>query len=208
MKRKNVLKKILKFSTFISLVLFFINLGTNFLNDFYDAYLSRDPSLIDIIESPIESSIVLRSKCDCLRDHRLDIKKDKHFYYLSLIVENKYARRISRIVTRDEFEAYNITCNIFDTLRRGKHQKVIALTQVSLDDILYFAQQAKSYYPDWIVRVYYSDEMKLSNRCYLQCLKDDKENGEIYDNVDFCRYESKYFNAFKYIAIADSFVSL
>ena len=210
MKRKNVfLKKKLKLSVYIFLIIFFfIYLTTNFLNDFFDEYLSNDLTFNEIIESPIETSVVLRSKCECLKEYRVDIRKDKHFYYSSVILENKYASRISRIVSRNEFETYNITCNIFDTLRRGKHQKIIVLTQVSLESILYFAKQAKLHYPDWIVRVYYSDEIKLSNRCFLQCLKnDDDENEQIFDNVDFCHYESKYINTFRYIAVADSFVS-
>lgn len=119
---------------------------------------------------------------------------------------------------------YNVTCDLYNVLRRGMKQKIIGLSLYGTNEKYYrflkaFAIQAKSYYADWIIRVHHDSTIKESIKCELECYRD--ERGILFDNIDFCNinkipyglsnnktWSSNYTHAMKWrwLPIGDSFV--
>lgn len=202
--RKKLNKKIQNL-TIIFLIILFLYLNTNFITDYYDLYFNHELTLSELVQKKTETT--LSSACYCKQEERLTITKDDQFYNTSLKFNEKYASQFSKSVSRNIFEANYFSCNVYNSLRRGKHQKIIALTQFKLKQISIFMKKAKEIYPDWIVRVYYDETntIKLSDRCYLECLKD-VESGLYYDNIDFCSFRSKNKKSIRFLPILDNYV--
>lgn len=85
-----------------------------------------------------------------------------------------------------------LTCDVYNSLKRGPGQKVISIVYSADRDVNLrgLVESAKQYYPDWIIRMYYSrDQLNASSTCARQCLRDNV-NGKLYDNLDLCDVDS------------------
>lgn len=119
-----------------------------------------------------------------------------------------------------------LTCDLSNSLRRGKNQKVISYALYGKEDrylrlLPNVSRQIKQYYPGWVMRVYHDSSIPLKTKCELECLKDSK--GDYIDNVDFCNIESipmkgdvnKFWNGsfihammWRWLPIGDSYVDV
>jgi hypothetical protein len=81
------------------------------------------------------------------------------------------------------------TCNLYDSLRRGKSQKILSYSlygkkRFFYDKLKVLTRQIKKLYPGWTMRVYYDDTIDKSIICEIECQTD--EDGSYIDNADFC----------------------
>lgn len=143
----------------------------------YIMHLTRKNS---IIYENLTLITELTSNCLCRSEQVSLIESNEHF---EVIVSNN---KSYRLVKKD----LNLgTCNLYNTLRRGPHQKVIGYSLYGKNPRYYnelkkIVKQAKKQYPDWIIRINHDDSINSSVICELECLKND--NNEYFDNVDFC----------------------
>lgn len=141
----------------------------------------------------------LDSKCLCRKEYvevnrirttTTNAKSAEYYYDVSIRdLDGTYAVKYN--LTRSQLETSKLTCDLYNTLRRGPNQHVISLTLFGattrryLYNLKTLARLAKKYYPGWVIRVYHDKNSASANRrCEYQCLRDDK--GVIYDNIDFC----------------------
>jgi hypothetical protein len=122
----------------------------------------------------------LQSMCSCKNDS---------------IILTKYLDRYYVKLKKDSYELndnFNITCDLYNVLKRGKSQKVLAYSLYGRNEFYYkkltdIVKIAKHVYPNWIIRIYYDNSINKSIICDIECMKN--ENELFYDNVDFCNIE-------------------
>ena len=81
------------------------------------------------------------------------------------------------------------TCNLFNSLKRGKNLKIISFSLYGNKSfysrrLANLSKTIKSMYPGWIMRVYHDDTIDPKIKCEIECLKDETNN--LIDNTDFC----------------------
>jgi hypothetical protein len=95
-------------------------------------------------------------------------------------------------LTKEEYRKSILTCDTYNVLRRGKHQKVIGYSLYGKNKFYYdklkdLTKQISQLYPGWTMRVYYDDSIDQSIICEIECARKSEEpNAELIDNVDFC----------------------
>jgi hypothetical protein len=137
----------------------------------------------------INSGVDYKSECECRNDQAVNIKMlriNRQSYY-SVSVKNQL--KMSYNISKHQFESTILTCNMYNSLRRGPHTKVLSLSLYGKNRFFYdlireLAVLAKRYYPDWIVRINHDNSIDKRVKCETECLKD--EQNEYLDNVDFC----------------------
>lgn len=163
------------------------------------------------------SSSYVMSNCSCSKRPLIaivpDWKSSRLFNVYELIDNNDYAQvdldsirmRLLYQLTEDEYANVQLMCNIYSSLRRGKHQKVISYSLFGKKAAYYhkltnLTRQVRELFPGWIMRIYYDDTIDSSIICDLECETD--ENGELLDIFDFCHahaidrnLQEKHFNA-------------
>ena len=128
-----------------------------------------------------------------------------------------------------DFDNSNLTCGIFNSLRRGPRQKVIAYSLYGNNQFYYnklfnLTQIIADKYPGWIMRVYYDDKT-VDPRiiCKIECAKRQRGEraGEYLDNADFCNinkiptglrgsWSASYMHGmmWRWLPIGDAFVDV
>lgn len=129
------------------------------------------------------------SECDCRRTEKLTISKIES--------GNKYKVHSTQIGKPDYFvteeELNKLKCDPFNSLRRGRNQKVIGVSLYGNKEMYYallkpLAISTKKLYPGWVLRVHHDSSFKRASKCELECLVDEAL-GLPMDNVDFCDIE-------------------
>jgi hypothetical protein len=140
-----------------------------------------------------EDTLFFESNCNCQQNVKIALYKyATHFSVLSI---NEHSYTINHLydMTHDEFYNLNLTCNMYDELRRGKFQKVFTYSLFGqkrryYKKLISISQQIKRFFPAWSIRIYHDNQIKQSIICKLKCAKDKYSNG-LLDNVDFCNVE-------------------
>lgn len=122
------------------------------------------------------------------------------------------------LLSRNEYESSNFTCDLYPIFRRGKLQKVLSLTLFGNNNRYFkkigrIIKQAKRFYPDWFIRIYTDESLNRSIKCMYECSPD--------DNVDFCNVRKLPLNRerfldasfiiptmWRFLPIGDSFVKI
>lgn len=129
-----------------------------------------------------------KSHCPCREETIRLVKFDDESYTVTKILENYES--VMYTVSIKEFEKSTFTCDMFNTLRRGKGQKVHSYSLFGERKGFYYdkfvnnSKNLHSLYPGWLMRVSHDDTIDKSVICDVECAKDD--NGNYLDNVDFC----------------------
>ena len=133
----------------------------------------------------------LKSKCNCKFKQQINVIKNN--------VENNYEiwlnkEKLLYNLTNLEYDSLNVTCDLYNVLRRGKNQKVISYSLYGKSDRYYrflhpLIMTIKRYYPTWLMRVYYDDSIDLNKICEIECAIE-KKTGLMLDNADFCNSNS------------------
>ena len=127
----------------------------------------------------------LKSECECRRNEKITLKQTDS--YTEIDIQNT---DVNYDVENDYLE--NITCDLYNVLRRGKKQKVIGFSLYGKNKLYYrflndISKRVQQMYPGWIIRVHHDSSIEQETKCELECLRDVK--GNFIDNVDFCNVE-------------------
>lgn len=139
----------------------------------------------------------LKPYCSCSDNNefivvqkKIDSSKSKDSFYVlaSLIqLDNKsYQNNTKRLLLEESFEELKlekVTCDLYNVLKRGKNQRVIAFSLYGTNRIYYerlelLLQQIRLKYKSYTARIYYDKTVNKTLRCYLEC--------KYRDFVDFC----------------------
>jgi hypothetical protein len=160
--------------------------------------------------------LIIESECSCKQNERIQIIKEQEKNTYQVYINNQFKYSIN-----NNNENLNLTCNLYNSLRRGKNQKVIAYSLYGQNQ-LYFrylkniTKMIKHLYPDWIIRIYHDNTILANIKCELECLQD--------DIIDFCNIEKLPMSLidsnlswstiyihkmiWRFLPIGDSFVSI
>lgn len=169
-------------------------------------YLQRPQSRFKYGRNFGKSFLTLNGTCECQRS-TVYVQKIQLKYTVTvknthgpLMITNNYT------VDEQTFESSIFTCNLFDSLRRGPHAKIISYSLYGKQNAYYemireLTLVAKRRYPDWVVRIYHDSSIDKSIICDLTCLKDStvingsvNEDAVYLDNIDFCLVEKLPFD--------------
>lgn len=152
-----------------------------------------------LFSDPIETVAYLFPKCNCVNSHRLRVRNlkqlDGHSRYIVEYIQNGWNETFSTTLvlnlTSDEIVNHTITCDLFNELRRGKHQKVIAYSlygqnMIYYNNLAHILRLARQVYTQFFVRIYHDETLNQTMRCHLEC--------EYSDVVDFCDIERLALN--------------
>ncbi len=103
-------------------------------------------------------TIYLKSKCDCRKQLLIRIDKNNVTSIHSETSNQNWTHLYD--IKNSEKANLNFTCNLYNSLRRGRSQKVIGFSLYNKNEIYYnklkeISLQLKRFYPDWIMRSFY-----------------------------------------------------
>jgi len=129
---------------------------------------------------------VLESECECKYNKKIYIYSRFQEYLFQVYMNNEFQYFLN------DLNIKNLSCDIYNSLYRGKNQKIIAYSLYGQNKIYYenlknLSNLIKKFYPGWIMRVYYDDTIIQGFRCEIECQKD--ENNNLIDVVDFCHVD-------------------
>jgi hypothetical protein len=129
---------------------------------------------------------ILKSECNCKNNPNIYIfkQKEQDNYLIKLTHMNQTLRKY--VITNDEFNNLNKTCNSYSILKRGLSQKVIGFSlygkkRLYYDKLASITSEVKHFYPGWLIRIYFDSTIDRSIICEIEC----NEN----NNADFCYVE-------------------
>lgn len=147
----------------------------------------------------------LRSKCKCRQDELVYLTHQESEKTYRVDVGNK---RISRTeepykflkqytISSKEFQKATLTCDLYNSLRRGPNQRVISYSLYGTDLKYYkylkdLVMIVRKRYPNWIIRVHHDSSILHDFICEMECLTylDESLNSHRYvDIIDFCDIE-------------------
>jgi len=176
----------------------------------------------------IRNKILLRSEsnCECNNDKKIYIIRQNNSF--QILFEKGQTKQMESIETYDisKLNEMNLTCNLYNVLRRGKNQKVIGYSLYGKNEKYYInlkniTQQVKKLYPGWTIRIYHDNSIKKSIICEIECLKE--PDNSLTDIVDFChinklpqsffgnkKWSASYIHsmAWRWLPLGDSFVNV
>jgi hypothetical protein len=146
-------------------------------------------------------NLILESECSCKKHEKIHVNIKDNYYHVYVNNKFKYSFNVNNT---------NLTCNLYNSLRRGMNQKIIAYSLYGQNRLYYqhltnITKLIKTLYPGWIIRIYHDNTIK----CEIQCELND-------DIVDFCNVEklpNKTVNyihkmMWRWLPIGDSFVDV
>jgi len=178
--------------TFSTTIMLFVvqnktkNLRQKFEKRYMSSFLTDNTNANSTINEP--DAVYFTNDCDCKKDTKVAIIKKEKFSSVYLEKQNEEIKHLYDL-TNAEIEKSILTCDFFNTLRRGKSQKIISYSLYNKKRFFYdklkeITKQLKILYPNWTMRVYYDKTIDKSIICEIECQKDD--NGILLDNADFC----------------------
>lgn len=134
---------------------------------------------------------IIRPHCKCLNEHIVLKKyidsKGISFIQVDLVKFNTLGKQSSRNklngLSVDEFQNLTATCDLYNVLKRGKHQKVLSYSiygskSIYFDIIEENLNRIRTFYPGFTARFYYDHTLNKTMRCHFECTYPDL--------VDFC----------------------
>ena len=152
--------------------------------------------------------LVFESKCECKKEEKIHLQKPNDKFYTVSLKTNKPTKPIKYQINATEFENSILTCDMYNSLKRGKHLSVISISLFSgVSDakkiytiLKKISFQAKNLFPNWIIRIYHDSSIEKSLICDIECLKYQNKKTKKYgylDNVDFCNVERLPYDLLK-----------
>ena len=208
--------KIVFFLCLIFLICFYEKLSIkNYSFKIIQSLKVNNSDLVELIQIKSESD------CECKKDEFVKVMHNENNSNFQIIYENKHSNG-SKSKVNYEIKSLNhlqFTCNLFDSLRRGKDQKVLSYSlygnnPLYFDNLRNLTKLIKKMYPTWTIRIYHDDTIKKSIKCNIECQED--------DIVDFCNinklkktafseksWSASYMHkmAWRWLPIGDSFVN-
>jgi hypothetical protein len=178
------------FLLIIALVIYAILFASS--DFYYSPSLFLKNSFENIFLQPLEKSFYFESQCKCKKDDQIVLHKYNSYYTVNSFNRTQNSTKFLYKITNDEFQQLNLTCGIYNSLRRGKSQKVLAFALYGNNTFFYdklkvIARQVRELYSDWSIRVYHDNSIKKSIICEIDCAID---KNRTLDNADFCNIEN------------------
>lgn len=164
----------------------------------YSFIFGKNTSLFSSSSSSF--SLVVKPSCNCSQSetqHILIEKTDQNpDYVISIIHEstasgdhNKKIKTILFNLTSHQLEQFNFTCDLYNVLRRGLGQHILAYSLYGIKprysrNLAQIAQLVRLKYAGFTIRVYYDSTIDPSVRCQLEC--------KYADVMDFCNMNKFY----------------
>ena len=153
-----------------------------------------DKDIEELINN-FKSDFEFRSECECKKDEKIYVQIEESDVIVFLNEVELYR------INKTDFFNMNFTCDLYHVFRRGLNQKVIGYTIFGTNprysrQVKKIVGLAKSFYPDWNLRIYYDHTINMSIICEIECLK---ENESYLNNADFCNVETLSFKFHDYI---------
>jgi hypothetical protein len=199
LKPRRIFLYAILFATFIIFLKFFNIIHLVFYSLFFiekDFHIKRENRRFDA------NIVKFKSQCECRKGETIYLlKKDQNYFVKSMLNSNKI-NKINTTTTlyqisQDRLQSSILTCDWYNSLRRGPNLKVISYSLYGRNRFYYnfirdLVKIVKKYYPGWIVRIHYDSSIDESIICEIECLKHLNEVTQIeeyLDNTDFCNIE-------------------
>jgi hypothetical protein len=187
----------------------------------YYCYNSKS-KLIQIEESEI---FTFKSECSCRKNEEIHLE-NKAYEYKSFKISNTLSSKKNYEISVKNFKQFQFTCDYYNSFRRGQGIRTISFSLYGnssrySERIYHIIKKVKQDFSDWIIRIYHDNSIDPSTKCKYECLVN--ENGDVYDNIDFCNIESipvknslvktsnfSYVHgmAWRWLPIGDSFIDI
>ena len=148
----------------------------------YQYNLKASPSILSNQIKPIKYSKEFSSECQCRQNQNIKLSQtDRNSSLYTVHTSDKtYTFSLNDSV---------LTCDWYNSLRRGKQLRVLSFSLYNRDERYYklvikIVRQVKRMYPGWIMRVYHDNTINEAFKCQMECLRDEAD--ELLDNCDFC----------------------
>jgi hypothetical protein len=178
-------------------------------------------------ESALYSQKNFDSECPCKQNESIRLENFDCKHFGVYLIKNQVNKTHLYNILKSEFEQLRFTCNMFSSLRRGKHLKVVSYSLFGKEPLFYhklrdLAKQIKRFYPNWLMRIYHDSSINRSVICDIECATDDNTL-VIMDNSDFCDLTNVHIEfegskmslvefvlprMWRFLAIGDSFVDI
>ena len=117
------------------------------------------------------------------------VEEYNNYYNIKIVNNNETFVKLTYNMSKEDHDRVN--CDLYNTLRRGKNQKVIGYSLYGKERryynlVLDNVELAEKRYPSWIVRIYYNESVLPNISCLVECHQNRKKNNSYYDNADFC----------------------
>lgn len=137
----------------------------------------------------MKKSFILKHSCDCpvFKNEFIHVQMIETDSFNSTLQKRIFINMLHLAETKSTFtsvslfdlpiEDFNkeiLTCDVYNILKRGKHQKVIAYSLYGNDsryfqNIEQLVELVKEKYKNYTVRIYYDDSVNNTLRCELEC---------------------------------------
>ena len=153
-----------------------------------DHYLLNEITTIEINDNKNRYYKIMKSKCKCKNNPNIYISNKDEYNYLIEFISNENNQKLGEyVISKNDYENLNKTCDSYSILKRGLSQKVIGFSlygkkRLYYDKLSSITSQVKNFYPGWLIRIYYDESIDKSIICEIEC----NEN----NNADFCFVEN------------------
>lgn len=143
-----------------------------------------------------ESIVVLESRCKCRSNEQIVVKRkavkslNTKVIQILRVWKNTGRSETKFEMSESDFHKLRFTCDLFNTLRRGLHQRVVGYSLYGMNRFYYdkiknISSQIDKLMPGWITRIYYDKSVDQNIICDIECLANET-NDTLIDNADFC----------------------
>lgn len=175
-----------------------LNLKFDFSSPFH-LFKSFNETLIfvDKEKLPPKKTIHFYSECECKKQEQIVLHEFKTHFTVNLRNRKLNTTKFLYKITREEFKNLTLTCGMYNSLRRGKAQRVIAFSLYGNNTFFYdklkvIAKQVDEIYAGWKMRIYHDNSIKKSIICEIECAHEQTKNkSRLLDNADFCNIENE-----------------
>lgn len=154
-----------------------------------DVIVSDDDGYVNIA--------VLESKCKCRMNEQIVVRQRINQSLNGSVIQVKRVWKgseraeIKLEMSESEFNKLRFTCDLFNSLRRGLHQRVVGYSlygtkRFYYDKLKNISSQINNLMPGWITRIHYDQSIDTNIICEIECNTNDINNQTYLDNADFC----------------------
>lgn len=140
--------------------------------------------------------IYFKSQCECKREEQIVLHKYKSHFVVKTYNSTQNSSKFLYKIKHNEFKRLNLTCGMYNSLRRGKSQKILGFSLYGNNTFFYeklkvIVKQVSEIYAGWSIRIYHDNTIKKSIICEIECaLEKTKNKSRLFDNADFCNIEN------------------
>lgn len=158
------------------------------------------------------NSKIIKPHCSCSNIYKeyIIIEKNGQQLDVNLVREsigaNNFFKTKQKLynLSTNELKSFNIACDLYNVLKRGKNQKIVAYSLYGnepkyTENLKKIIEQVRKYYAQYFVRIFYDSTINQTLRCHLECKYE--------DIVDFCNV-NRYSHSLSQLTHSNRFLDL